>query len=101
MIGLLALDQVLRHIPGRMVHVPFESSIGNDLFNNDTTHPASFGIPPYVIAYSEGYRHCFSPDYCQSQVSRHPEQSAPASLQTESTSAKRHEFYYSEVAHEE
>lgn len=100
MIGFVALDQVLRRFPGRMVHVTFEPGVGSDLFDDNAANPASFRVPPHVITYAEGFRHC-PPSAIAKPKSRHPEQSATASLQTESTSAKRREFYYSEAAHEE
>lgn len=64
MIRFVALDQVLRRLPGRMVHVFFESGVGSDLFDDNAANPASFRVPPHVITYAEGFRHCLSPDYC-------------------------------------
>lgn len=100
MIGCVALDQVLRRLPGRTVHVSFESGVGSDFLDDDSTDPAGLRVPPHVITYAERFRHC-PPPIIGKRNSRHPGEPAPASLQTESTSAKRHEFYYSEVAHEE
>lgn len=100
MIRFVALDQVLRRLPGRMVHVFFESGVGSDFLDDDSTDPAGLRVPPHVITYAEGFRHC-PPPIIGKRKSRHPEQSAVASLQSEPTSAKRDEFYYSEVAHEE
>jgi len=100
MIRFVALDQVLRRLPGRMVHVFFESGVGSDLFDDNAANPASFRVPPHVITYAEGFRHC-PPPIIGKRNSRHPGESAVASLQSEPTSAKRDEFYYSEVAHEE
>ncbi len=100
MIGFVALDQVLRRLPGRVVHVTFESGVGSDLFGDNAAKPASFRVPPHVITYAERFRHC-PPSAIAKPKSRHPGEPAAASLQTESTSAKRREFYYSEVAHEE
>ena len=100
MIRFVALDQILRHMPGRMVQVPFESGVRSDSLDDDSTDPAGLRVPSHVITYAEGFRHC-PPPIIGKRNSRHPGEPATSSLQTEPASAKRHEFYYSEVAHEE
>jgi len=53
----VAADEELWFAFRGMMYVAFDPEIRSDFFENDTTNSACFGIPRYVIAPLERFRH--------------------------------------------
>lgn len=56
-VGLIALDEVLRFFAGGVVRVTFEFQIRDDLFEDDTADASCFRVPGHVIATLECLAH--------------------------------------------
>src|SRR5579871_3755999 len=55
MVGLVALDLILRLVPARVMHVAFVVHVLAMHANDTAAHPAGFRIPADVIADLENY----------------------------------------------
>jgi hypothetical protein len=57
MVGLIALDEILRFFLGGVVRIAFEFHIGDDFLHDSPANPARFRIPFDVIAAFERLGH--------------------------------------------
>src|SRR5438874_2339642 len=57
MLGLVALNHILRLVFGRMMDIAFEESIGGDFLDDDAPHKAGFRIPLNVVTALKDLRH--------------------------------------------
>lgn len=48
-LSFVTLDEVLRRFPRGVMCVSLELRVRRELFEDDSTDPASFGIPSHVI----------------------------------------------------
>jgi hypothetical protein len=86
MVGRVTLNDVLRFISRRMVHVAFEEHLGDNLFDDDPANPPGFRVPFNVIAALKRFGHLLVSIQNDSRVT--PNHRIPTDLATTSARSR-------------